>query len=161
MFMKKPIRILSLLILLSMLIGVIYYAVTTTKFNFKKTTIKQAKKSAMQQRGFSKEIVVSGSGTMVNLGSFTTNLSQNGLAGKFLITEISAQTDDEEASYELQKKKVLVRDTIIRQLSLKTFSQLSSTRAKEKLKQNIQNELNNVLNEGEVQEIYFTKFIIQ
>ena len=155
--MKKIIRVLSILILLGIFIGIIYYAVSTSKFNFKSSS-----SSPQLSRGLHRDVSVNRNNpTMLHLGSFTTNMSQNGRASKFVITELSALTSDDDVSYELKEKNILVRDIILKEMSLKTFSQISSNRGKDQLKASIITQLNRILEEGTVQEIYFTKFIVQ
>jgi len=159
--MKKIIRITSIFSLLIIFIGIIYYAVSTSKFNFEKADSPRSYKTKTS-KGIGRDVQVRSSNpTMVSLGSYTTNMSRNGKAGKFVITELSARTDDEDASYELKDKNILVRDIIIKEMSLKTFSQISSPRGKEQLKNNIQSELNRILGEGNIEEVYFTKFLVQ
>ncbi len=157
--MKKIIRTFAIVILVTLLIGIIYYAVSTSKFNFEKA---DSPRSYKVSKGIGRDVQVNRDNpTMVKLGSFTTNMSKNGRAGKFVITELSAHTTDSDASYELKERNILVRDIIIKEMSLKTFSQISTNRGKDQIKANIKMQLNKILAEGEVEEIYFTKFLVQ
>ncbi|NOX14432.1 MAG: flagellar basal body-associated protein FliL [Epsilonproteobacteria bacterium] len=99
-------------------------------------------------------------GPMYPMSQFIVNLlSENG--SRFLKTTIDLEMDKPELSNELDKKKPLIRDIIIRILSSKTFEEVSTMKGKSRLKDEIVNKLNNVLADGRIRDVFFTDFIVQ
>jgi len=102
----------------------------------------------------------SGVGPMYPLDKFTVNLmSENG--HRYLVVKMNLEESHEGLTTELDQKLPLVRDIIISVLSSKTVDEISTSKGKEKLKQEIINQLNKYLENGEVRYIYFTEFMIQ
>ncbi|MDX1294998.1 MAG: flagellar basal body-associated FliL family protein [Sulfurimonadaceae bacterium] len=99
--------------------------------------------------------------TMVHLGDFTTNIVAGGKSTKFLKTKVSVRTSDEDVSEEIKKRNVVIRDSVIKALSSKQFEQVATQRGKLLLKDEVSETLNGILSEGEVEEVFFTEFIIQ
>jgi len=99
-------------------------------------------------------------GLMFPLDQFTVNLlSESGR--RYLKCEINLEMGGEELSPELEEKKPIFRDIIIRILSSKSLEEISTVKGKEKLKDQIVNELNLRLKDGKVKNIYFTDFVVQ
>ncbi len=99
-------------------------------------------------------------GPMYPMSQFIVNLlSENG--SRFLKTTINLEMGKPELSAELDKKKPLVRDIIIRVLSSKTFEEVSTMKGKSRLKDEIVNKINNVLADGQIKDVFFTDFIVQ
>lgn len=99
-------------------------------------------------------------GLMFPLDQFTVNLlSESGR--RYLKCEINLEMGGEELSPELEEKKPIFRDIIIRILSSKSLEEISTVKGKEKLKEQIVNELNLRLKDGKVRNIYFTDFVVQ
>lgn len=99
--------------------------------------------------------------TMVHLGDFTTNIVQDGKSTRFFKTKVSLRTSSEETSEEIKAKNVLIRDAVIKALSDKRFEEVATQEGKLTLKQDVNDALDAILTEGEVNEVYFTEFIIQ
>ena len=95
------------------------------------------------------------------LGDFTANMATNDRAGKFVRIEVRLKMSDEEMVDELKYKNIVLRDAVIEEMSLKRFSQVSTEKGKMALKNNIKNRLNSILADGDIEEVYLTKFIIQ
>ncbi|MDD2838581.1 MAG: flagellar basal body-associated protein FliL [Sulfuricurvum sp.] len=99
-------------------------------------------------------------GLMYPLDGFTVNLlSESGR--RYLKVEMNLEIEGEELSAELDTKKPVLRDIIIRILSSKSLEEISTIKGKEKLKEQIVNELNMHLKDGKVKNIYFTDFVVQ
>jgi flagellar FliL protein len=99
-------------------------------------------------------------GLMYPLDTFTVNLlSESGR--RYLKCEINLELEGEELSPELDTKKPVFRDIIIRILSSKSLEEISTIKGKEKLKEQIVNELNMRLKDGKVKNVYFTDFVVQ
>ncbi|CAD7288623.1 hypothetical protein LMG7974_01095 [Campylobacter majalis] len=99
-------------------------------------------------------------GPIYPLDQFIVNLlSENG--SRFLKTKIDLEQSAEPLAAELDKKKALLRDIIIRTLSSKTFEEVSTAKGKDKLKDEIVGMINEVLSDGYIKNIYFTDFVVQ
>ena len=104
-----------------------------------------------------------GSDSVANLGDFTFNVGGD----KKLITNISLKyeqkgdkgwfSDDKKIKNEIMKKGTILRDATIDVMMGNPNLQADSTEMRNTLKKSI----NNKLNEGEIKEVYFNKFIIQ
>ena len=62
---------------------------------------------------------------------------------------------------ELEAKKAVIRDKILRSLSSKSLEEVSTLKGKEKLGEEMMQELNGMLKDGEIKGVYFTDFVIQ
>jgi len=99
-------------------------------------------------------------GPMYPMDQFIVNLlNENG--SRYLKTTIDLEMDKQELSAELDKKKAIIRDIIIKILSSKTFEEISTVKGKERLKEEIVDQINRILSDGEIQNIFFTDFVIQ
>lgn len=99
-------------------------------------------------------------GLMFPLEPFTVNLlSESGR--RYLKVEMNLEIGGEELSPELEEKKPIFRDIIIRQLSSKSLEEISTLKGKDKLKEEIVRELNTRLKDGKVKNVYFTDFVVQ
>ncbi|NPA82256.1 MAG: flagellar basal body-associated protein FliL [Epsilonproteobacteria bacterium] len=99
-------------------------------------------------------------GPMYPMDQFIVNLlSENG--SRYLKATIDLEMDKQELSAELDKKKAIIRDIIIRILSSKTFEEISTIKGKERLKEEIVDKINEILVDGEIKNIFFTDFVIQ
>lgn len=99
-------------------------------------------------------------GLMYPLDGFTVNLlSESGK--RYLKVEMNLELEGEELSPELDSKKPVFRDIIIRILSSKSLEEISTIKGKEKLKEQIVSELNMRLKDGKVKNVYFTDFVVQ
>ncbi|WP_169763865.1 flagellar basal body-associated protein FliL [Campylobacter mucosalis] len=99
-------------------------------------------------------------GPIYPLDQFIVNLlSENG--SRFLKTKIDLEQSAETLTPELDKKKALLRDIIIRTLSSKTYEEVSTAKGKDRLKDEIVSKINEVLSDGYIKNIYFTDFVVQ
>ncbi len=99
-------------------------------------------------------------GLMYPLDVFTVNLlSESGR--RYLKVEMNLEIEGEELSPELDQKKPVFRDIIIRILSSKSLEEISTIKGKEKLKEQIVSDLNTRLKDGKVKNVYFTDFVVQ
>lgn len=99
-------------------------------------------------------------GIMFPLDTFTVNLlSESGR--RYLKCQLNLEMEGKELSPELEEKKPVFRDIIIRVLSSKSLEEISTVKGKEKLKEQIVTELNMRLKDGKVKNVYFTDFVVQ
>ena len=99
-------------------------------------------------------------GPIYPLDPFTVNLKSSG-ATRYLKCTINLEMDSPNTQPELDKLKPAIRDLIIRILSSKTVPEISTSKGKEKLKQEIAKQINAILSTGEIRHVYFTAFVIQ
>lgn len=99
-------------------------------------------------------------GSMYPMDKFLVNLlSESG--SRFLKIELNLELSDEKLSPEIDQKKPLIRDIIIKTLSSKTYEDISTAKGKERLKDEIVSKINEVLRDGYIKNVYFTDFIVQ
>ena len=99
-------------------------------------------------------------GPMFPLDTFTVNLLSDS-GRRYLKVQMNLELDGEELAAELESKTAVVRDIIIRLLSSKTLEEISTMKGKDKLKEQMVNQLNLSLRDGNVRRVYFTEFVVQ
>ncbi|RUM67915.1 MAG: flagellar basal body protein FliL [Sulfurospirillum sp.] len=99
-------------------------------------------------------------GPMYPMDQFIVNLYNEG-SSRYLKTTINFELSLPELSSEMDTKKPLIRDIVIKTLSAKTYEEISTIRGKENLKDEIVSKVNQVLTDGKVNNIFFTDFVIQ
>jgi len=99
-------------------------------------------------------------GPMFPLDTFTVNLLSDS-GRRYLKVQMNLELDAEELAAELESKTAVIRDVIIRLLSSKTLEEISTAKGKEKLKEQIVNQLNLRLRDGNLRNVYFTEFVVQ
>ncbi len=99
-------------------------------------------------------------GPMYPLNQFIVNLfSEDG--SRYLKTTINLELSIPELATELDSKKPLIRDIIIKALSAKSYEEISTIAGKESLKDEIVANVNTVLKDGKINNVFFTDFVIQ
>ncbi|WP_321778378.1 flagellar basal body-associated FliL family protein [Sulfurimonas sp.] len=100
-------------------------------------------------------------GNMASLGDFTMNIS----GGKILTTNISIKYKNNNSNNflnmksvekEIIKKSAVLRDSVINVISHSRNASVANRRMKKKMIEN----MNNYLSDGEIEDLYFNKFII-
>ena len=99
-------------------------------------------------------------GPMYALDKFIVNLASDG-GSRYLRAAVNLELSSAEFQAEVDKKKPLVRDIIIRVLSAKSYEEISTIRGKETLKDEMVNELNKVFVDGNIKNVFFTEFVVQ
>ncbi len=153
---RKIAIVINIILILIVLLA---YALSNSAFNFKGNTLKQKQKVGM---GYVREGKVEyKSPDVFLLGDFTANMASHDRSGKFVRVEIKLQMSDEDMADELKEKNIVIRDAVIEEMSLKRFSDVSTPKGKLDLKNNIKTRLNSIVGDGEIEDVYFTQFIIQ
>ena len=80
---------------------------------------------------------------------------------RFLAMDMSLGVSSRSVIGELDDKDAQLRDKINTFLSRKTVAELTNIVSKRKIKKDLMNMLNRMLERGEVNEIYFTKYVLQ
>jgi len=99
-------------------------------------------------------------GILLPLDTFTVNLmSESG--SRYLKATISLELSGKELTEELEAKKPVIRDKILRLLSSKSIEEVSTLKGKDQLSEQILQQLNPMLKDGSINGVYFTDFVIQ
>lgn len=99
-------------------------------------------------------------GPMYPMSEFIVNLlSESG--SRYLKVSLDIELDSEELAAEMDKKKSLIRDIVIRSLSSKTFEEVSTMKGKDRLKDEVVGKINDILADGQIRNIFFTDFVVQ
>jgi flagellar protein FliL len=99
-------------------------------------------------------------GIPVNVGNFTINLAdQDG--PRYLKVVVQAAVSSERTKEEVEHREPQMRDITISYLSSLTLSDTKGARAKEDIRESLRKRMNNMLQTGEVEDIFFTEFVTQ
>ena len=93
----------------------------------------------------------------VDIPEITTNLKD----GHYARMQLKIQTDSEEAAGELTQRIFQVNNIIIQELSEMTEEDLQGKQGKILFEKAIKAQVNELMQAGEVQQVYMTSFIIQ
>lgn len=99
-----------------------------------------------------------GSAFTIPLDYFLVNLSGD-QGHKLFKVKMEFDVDSAEVQDEINKRMPQVRDIIIILLSSKNYSQVSTPKGKEKLKEEIRDTVNSFLTKGKINKVLFTEFI--
>ena len=94
------------------------------------------------------------------MDTFLVNLSDAG-GKRYLKLTMKAKLSDKEAQAEVAGKNFEIRDAVIMLLSSKEFQEIAKPEDKATLKQEVIFQLNRLLQQGQVQDVYFTEFLVQ
>jgi len=99
-------------------------------------------------------------GPIYPMDQFIVNLYNEG-SSRYLKTTLNFELNSEDLNAEMDKKKPLIRDIVIKTLSAKTYEEISTIKGKENLKDEIVSKVNQVITDGQVKNLFFTDFVIQ
>jgi flagellar basal body-associated protein FliL len=98
-------------------------------------------------------------GPTYSLGNFTANLAGSG-GYQFIKASIVVEVDDDKVISELEKRSPQIRDqiiTILRESNLEAVREPGANI----IKHLMINNLNNILNKGQITNVWFTKLVVQ
>ncbi len=105
-----------------------------------------------------------GDPSYVELKAFTVNLAPEDPVG-FLQTQIQVLTYDDNVTADLEKHKPLIRNNLTLLFGRQKSTDLRSPEGKQALQQKVQETIQSVINKygsgGEVENIFFTNFVMQ
>jgi flagellar protein FliL len=93
----------------------------------------------------------------VDIPEITTNLRNN----DFIKISFKMQTENKDAKEELQKRDFQVQNIIINELSELTPEKLEGKEGKLEFQEQIEEKVNSLMQEGKVEKVYITSYIIQ
>lgn len=139
---NKLLTVMLIILLTITLIGVVVF-VLLTQFN---------KQSADTEPSIDEIVEAS-----VDVPEITTNLADNSIA----MISLKIQTDSKEAAEELTKRDFQTKNIVITQLSEMKEEDLKGKEGKTTFESTLKSQLNELMQEGEVQQVYITSYIIQ
>ena len=93
----------------------------------------------------------------IDIPEITTNLTVN----KFIRLSLKVQADSSKAAEELTKRDFQIKNIIITELSEMTPQDLDGKQGKAAFQSSIKTKINELMDTGEVQQVYITSYIIQ
>jgi flagellar FliL protein len=105
------------------------------------------------------EETLRGDPVLYTMSPFNTNL--DGVPRRLVRMEVSLEMMDEEGYEEVIGEVPHARDSIMRILNGKTFSDVETVQGKLQLKNQIVAELNSTLKKGVVKNVYFNELVVQ
>lgn len=99
-------------------------------------------------------------GPMINIDSFIVNILDD-QGNRYLKAAITLEVDGKPAADELNARLPQVRDAILLHVGNKAFQELNDLQGKLQLRAELITRLNQLLQKGKVQKIYFTDFVVQ
>jgi flagellar FliL protein len=93
----------------------------------------------------------------IDVPEITTNLS----ADDFIRLSLKIQTDSVEAAEELTKRDFQVKNIVIQELSEMAAADLEGKEGKQAFENALKLQINELMHDGEVQQVYITSYIIQ
>lgn len=93
----------------------------------------------------------------IDIPEITTNLVGN----KFIRISLKIQSDGPEAAEELIKRDFQIKNIVITELSEMTPDELEGKQGKISFQSSIKTKINELMDNGEVQQVYITSYIIQ
>lgn len=93
----------------------------------------------------------------IDIAEITTNLAGE----NFIRISLKVQTDSLEAAEELAKRDFQVKNIVITELSEMTPEQLDGKEGKVAFESSLKIKINELMDSGEVQQVYITSYIIQ
>lgn len=98
-------------------------------------------------------------GNLIEVGEFTTNIGD--IAGtRFIKVEIFLEVAGKKGKEDIDEFMPIIKDSILSILSSKSVADLE-VRNRERLKEEIKQELNTKLGKDSIKSVYFTSFIMQ
>ncbi|MEK5215106.1 flagellar basal body-associated protein FliL [Psychrobacillus sp. FSL H8-0487] len=93
----------------------------------------------------------------VDIPEITTNLASN----KFIRISLKVQTDSVKAAEELTKRDFQVKNIVITELSEMTPEELDGKKGKAVFESALKTKIGELMDDGEIQQVYITSYIIQ
>ena len=99
-------------------------------------------------------------GQFASINELLVNPKNSG-GKRFLVVSLGVETKSTAVIGELEQKDVVVRDAILQLLSERTSDELAAIERRDSLKQQIIFRLNGILQEGDIDRLYFTQYLLQ
>lgn len=93
----------------------------------------------------------------VDIDEITTNIADD----NYVKIALKIQTTSKDAAAELKKRDFQVKSILINELSEMSKEDLDGKKGKEMLENTLKTKINELMQDGEVQQVYITSYIIQ
>jgi len=93
----------------------------------------------------------------VDVPEITTNLAD----GSFIKISFKIQMDSKDGKAEAEKRDFQIKDIIIEQLSMMKPADFNGEQGKTNLKNRLKEKINQIMQDGKVEQVYITYFILQ
>ena len=99
-------------------------------------------------------------GQFIQLSDMVIN--PTGSSGKrYLLVSLGLESQNPVTLEEIAAKEIVVRDTILKVLGLRTVDELADINRRGELKHALREAVNAIVHEGQVDRMYFTQFVLQ
>ena len=146
--------IVVLFVLLLTIMGFIAYLLTSTSSD--EGAVTEAPKEEAKPAAKTSQAPTQRGSDYANIGPML--LSDSG--SRYVKCTIELEQNSELLKTELDKKVAIIRDVIIRTLTAKTFEEISTSKGKERLKDELVGKINEILTDGFIKNVYFTDFVV-
>jgi flagellar FliL protein len=99
-------------------------------------------------------------GVIYTISDITIN-PKDSYGRRFAVFAIALEVPDDDATAELDKMKPIIMDRILQYLRSKTVTELTTTSNVEQIKADLKADINDILGHDLVQNLYFTKFVLE
>ncbi len=99
-------------------------------------------------------------GVIYTISDITIN-PKDSYGRRFAVFEIALELPNEDAKAELDKMKPIIVDRILQYLRSRTVAELTTTTNVAQIKSDLKSDINEILGQELVQNLYFTKFVLE
>ncbi len=99
-------------------------------------------------------------GIIYTISDITIN-PKDSYGRRFAVFEIALELPNEDAKAELDKMKPIIVDRILQYLRSRTVAELTTTTNVDQMKADLKDDINDILGQDLVQNLYFTKFVLE
>jgi flagellar FliL protein len=151
----KNMILFGLLILLLIGVGVVAWLLLQQRNNLAQAQGGQEVAAARSNTVSAQEV-----GPMVSIDPFIVNILDHETT-RYLKAAITLEVDSPEAGSEAELRMPQLQDAILLLVGNKTFDELRDLQGKLQLRAELMEDLNKVMQKGQVRKIYFTDFVVQ
>lgn len=98
-------------------------------------------------------------GEFAQLENLVVNPAQSD--GRFLMVSLGLEFSEPKVTEEIGERDVVIRDSILRLLGKRTIPELSDITLRDEIKDDLREALNGILEEGDINRLYFTQYVLQ
>lgn len=157
---KKLIILVSSILTVAIIAGAVFFFFQYKDSDSELADEEGTEQVAEEKEGNEEEKIKEEKRDNYSLDSFIVNLADPG-GRRYLNIRIVLELDDKEFAESLKKQVPEIRDKILMILPTKTFKEIQSVEGKNSLRTAIIAELNNIIQEGKITNLYFQEFVVQ
>ena len=159
---KLIIIVVALIVILALVYGVLTSEFTNIKKYDEEDSVRTMLNKKLDKNKESQKTIQLKDGNMANLGDFTLNISGNreltiNISLKYKQNKENSWLSGNSVEDEIVKKGDILRSVVISTVSDSKYASV----ANQGMKKELVSSMNNYLSDGEIEEVYFNKFIIK